>query len=217
MSDEVDRDTLVRGIVESILKNKGRTDSFTVPVGISNHHVHLSQEDQDILFGKGYELHALKDLSQKKQFAAEETVLVAGTRGAQRMRVLGPVRKHTQVELLASDAHLLGVAPPLCESGKWEPSPTVVLIGPEGVVTVDHGVMVAWRHIHLDPVFASGVGAEDGNMAKVHIGGRRGLVFEQVAVRVGPLMTTEFHIDTDEANACGLKNGDEVEVTLYEP
>lgn len=204
-------------IVASVLERCGRPP-FEVPVGISGRHVHLSQEDQDILFGRDYAFHLLRNLSQKGQYANEETVLAAGPRGALPLRVLGPVRAHTQVELLASDAYPLGLRKlPVCESGTREPSPALTLIGPKGAVTLTRGVMAAWRHIHMDPEFAARVGARDGGEARVRAASRRGLVFENVMVRVGPLMTTELHIDTDEANACGLKNGDRVQVTLYEP
>lgn len=214
---QIYKEAEVSKIVEDVLKKYCNLGTFEVPVGISGHHVHLSQEDQDTLFGKDYTFHLLRNLSQKGQFANEEMVVVAGPCGSLQLRVLGPARKHTQVELLASDAYHLGIKLPLCESGVWEPSPTITLVGPKGVVTVNHGVMAAWRHIHMDPEFASEVGAEDGNMAKVRVDSQRGLVFENVLVRVGPLMTTELHVDTDEANACALKNGDKVQVTLYEP
>lgn len=207
----------VRAVVEEVLRARGRPDSFEVPAGISGRHVHLSHEDQDTLFGKGHEFHLLRNLSQKGQYANEETVTAAGPGGALRLRILGPARAHTQVELLKSDAHLLGIDLPVCESGVWEPSPSVTLIGPKGTVTVDHGVMAAWRHIHMDPEFAAAVGAQDGDLARVRVDSRRGIIFEYVLVRVGPLMTTELHVDTDEANACGLKNGEKVRVSLYEP
>lgn len=214
---KVYREAEVRAAVEEVLRVRGKPDSFEVPVGVSGRHVHLSHEDLDTLFGKGFEFHLLRNLSQKGQYANEETVMAAGPRGALRLRVLGPARAHTQVELLMSDAHVLGMDLPVCESGVWEPSPSITLIGPKGTIIVNHGVMTAWRHIHMDPEFAAAVGAQDGDMARVRVDGQRGLIFERVLIRVGALMTTELHVDTDEANACGLKNKDKVWVSLYEP
>lgn len=207
----------VRAVVEEVLGTWGRPDSFEVPVGVSGRHVHLSQEDQDTLFGKDYTFHLLRDLTQEGQYANKEKVTAAGPHGALQLRVLGPARAHTQVELLVSDMHQLGIRLPVCKSGVWEPSPSVTLIGPKGTVIVDHGVMAAWRHIHMNPDFAAAVGAQDGDMARVRVNSQRGLIFEYVLIRVGPLMTTELHVDADEANACGLKNGDIVQVSLYEP
>jgi putative phosphotransacetylase len=186
-----------------------KTMSYKVPVGLSNKHLHLSLEDLEALFGKGYTLTPFKALKQPGQFASEEKVDVVGPKGTLKaIRILGPVRKETQVELAMTDARTIGVAAPVKESGKLEGTPGVKLVGPAGEVEIDHGAIVALRHVHLSAEQAKEAGVKDKQMISVRFGGERGLVFDNVLVRSGEGHDAEIHLDTDEGNAAGLKNGD---------
>ncbi|MFT9486155.1 MAG: phosphate propanoyltransferase [Tepidibacillus sp.] len=188
-----------------------------VPVGISNRHIHLSRKDLDILFGEGYELTVLKDLSQPGQFASEEVVTIEGPKGKiNNIRILGPVRKETQIEISRTDSFVLGVKPPVRDSGYLEGTPGVKVIGPKGEVELEKGVIIAARHIHFHTTDAEKFGVRDQDRLRVVIEGERGVIFENVLARVSPNYALDFHIDTDEGNAAGLKNGDMVEVLKYE-
>lgn len=183
--------------------------SLPIPVGVSNRHLHLSAVDLEALFGTGYQLQWRRDLLQPGQFAAMETVTIAGPKGCiEKVRVLGPVRQQTQVEVSRSDAYKLGFNPPLRESGKLQGSCPVTLIGPRGSVYRKEGLIVAQRHIHMSPAEAVTFGVADGENVQVKTGGERSLVFDRVIVRVSPHFSLEFHLDTDEANAAGISQGD---------
>jgi len=185
--------------------------SKRIPLGISNHHVHLSQFDLETLFGHGYELTSIKDLSQPGQFACEETVTVATYKGVLGgVRVLGPVRKQTQVEISLTDSYKLGVKVPIRDSGNLEDSPGLVIIGPEGSVALSAGVIGALRHVHMTPEDAAEFGVKDGDFISLRACGERMLTFHRVLVRVSERFALEVHLDTDEANAAGLRNGDEL-------
>lgn len=188
----------------------------SVVAGVSNRHVHLSREHLESLFGRGYELRRLRDLRQPGQFACEEKVLLASPFGVlEGVRVLGPLREETQVELSPSDARRLGVEIPLVRSGsRVELSSPLVLVGPKGSVEVRRGVGVAWRHVHLSPQEASEMGLRDGDEVCAEVAGDRGVLFRRVWVRVSPSFVGEFHVDVDEANACGLKTGDRVDLLV---
>lgn len=178
-------------------------------MGISGRHVHLNTEDLKTLFGSEGELHSLKDLSQTGQFAAKETVLIAGPKGAiPNVRVLGPVRGATQVELSQTDCFHLGIPIARRNSGDTKNTPGLVLVGPRGSVILAQGAMVAMRHIHMAPADAAAFGVEDMDIVRCGVFGERAVVFEQVLVRVHPTFVLELHVDTDEANASGLANGD---------
>lgn len=180
---------------------------YKVKVGISNKHLHLSQEHLEILFGKGAELTVKKELGQPGQFAAEETVEIIGPkRSLGQVRVLGPVRKETQVELALTDARGIGIKAPVRESGKLEGTPGCKLVGPCGEIELDHGVIAALRHVHLNPEQAKEAGVEDKEIVMVKVEGERGLVFDNVLVRSGEAHEAELHFDTDEGNAAGLAN-----------
>ena len=177
---------------------------YTVKIGLSNKHVHLSQEHLDILFGKGHELTPTKDLVQPGQFASEEKVDIVGPKNTLKgIRVLGPVRPETQVELAMTDARTIGIKAPVRESGHLEGTPGCKLIGPEGEVELDHGVMVAQRHVHLNPQQAIEAGVKDKDIVCLKIDGERGLIFDNVVVRSGDKHEREVHLDTDEGNAAG--------------
>ena len=188
---------------------------YMVPVGVSNKHLHLSQEDLEKLFGPGAELHPSKDLKQPGQYAAEEKVDILGPKGVLKgVRVLGPVRAQTQVELAFTDARALGLGVPVKESGKLDSTPGVELAGPAGSVKTSAGAIAALRHVHLSPEQAREAGVADKQMVSLKVPGERGLIFDNVLVRSGPGHAQEVHLDTDEANAAGLSNGMEVEILV---
>jgi len=182
-----------------------------IPVGVSNRHVHLSQEHLEQLFGPGYELTYWKDLGQPGQYACKEVVTVVGPKGViENVRVIGPVRKQTQVEISRSDTFKLGIKAPIRESGDLEGSPGCVLVGPKGMVSLDSGVIIAARHIHMTPPIASQYGLRDKDVVSVVVEGERGVVFNNVIVRVSKNAALEFHVDIDEGNAAVLNTGDTV-------
>ena len=184
-----------------------------VPVGISGRHVHLSREHLDALFGPGYELTKKKDLSQPGQYASEETVYIMTTKGAfTRVRILGPVRKDTQIELALTDTVKLGINPPIRDSGNVAGSPGVVLVGPNGTITLDQGAIVALRHIHMTPADAQRFGVKDKDIVQVECPGERAMTMGQVLIRVSDQYALEMHVDTDEGNAACLKTGDKVRI-----
>jgi putative phosphotransacetylase len=180
-----------------------------IPIGVSNRHIHLSQVDLEALFGPGYQLKPQKDLLQPGQYAAGEAVILAGPKGCiERVRVLGPVRKQTQAEISRSDAFRLGVTPPVRESGDLKGSCGITVIGPKGSVQLKEGLVIALRHIHMSPSDAKTYGVADGSRVQVKLAGERGVIFDQVSVRVNEQFVLEFHLDTDEANASGVNPGD---------
>ncbi|MCI5688845.1 phosphate propanoyltransferase [Anaerovoracaceae bacterium 42-11] len=177
---------------------------YKVNIGLSNKHVHLSQKDLDVLFGEGHQLTPTKDLVQPGQFASEEKVDIVGPKKTLTgIRVLGPVRPETQVELALTDARTIGIKAPVRESGKLEGTPGCKLVGPCGEVELDHGVIAALRHVHLNDEQAAEAGVKDGDWVSIKIEGERGLIFDNVLVRAGAKHEKEVHLDTDEGNAAG--------------
>lgn len=190
-------------------------DLLTIPVGVSNRHIHLCRKDMDTLFGEGYEMTPLKELTQKGFYAAKEMVVVAGPKGAiSHVRLLGPLRGDTQLELLLSDARTLGITPPIRDSGVMGESPLITIVGPQGTVMNNTGVMVAWRHIHMQTGEAKILGLKDGDLVQVETLGERSAIFNNVRVRIGDAISTEIHLDIDEANSADLKTGDLVRMVL---
>ncbi len=173
-------------------------------VETSARHVHLSQEDLETLFGKGYELTVKKMLSQPGQFASNEKVVVVGERGEKAMSVLGPVRKESQVEVSLTDARSLGLKALVRESGDLEGTAGCVLKGPKGEVKLEKGVIAAKRHIHMTPEDAKNFGVENGQIVSVAVETNgRSLVFGDTVIRVSDKYKLAMHIDTDESNAAG--------------
>lgn len=205
---------VVGQIVSEVLKRlRAFEEEPYVPIGVSNRHVHLCQEDLDILFGKGYKLTNWKPLMQPGQYASKETVTIIGPKGAiEDVRILGPVRKETQVEISLSDGFKLGIKAPVRESGKIAGTPGVILKGPKGEVKKDSGVIVALRHIHMPPDFARKYGLQDKEMVNVEVQGIRKLLYRNVLVRVSDAFVPEMHLDMDEANAAGVGNRDLVKI-----
>lgn len=178
-----------------------------VTVEISARHVHVSPQDLETLFGKGYELTVKKMLSQPGQFACEERVKVVGSKKEfPAVSILGPCRKETQVELSLTDARSIGVVAPVRESGDLEGTGTCKLVGPAGEVELTKGVIAAKRHIHATPEDAEKMGLENGQIVSVEIPSQNGrnLTFSDVVVRVSDTYALAMHIDTDEANAAGM-------------
>lgn len=173
-----------------------------VPVGISNHHVHLTQEAVDVLFGKGHTLERIKNLSQPGQFACKECVTLCGPKGViEKVRVLGPIRSENQVEILAGDMFKLGVQAPMRQSGDLEGSGGIIIVGPKGSIQITKGLIVAQRHIHMNPMEAEAYGVHDGQIVKLSVDGPRAGVMDNVVVRANDKGALECHIDTEEANA----------------
>ena len=188
-----------------------------VIANISNRHCHLTQKHLEVLFGPDASLTRLRDLIQPGQYACEEKVTISTSGGElHNVRIIGPVRSYTQVEISRTDSFLLKIKPepPVRDSGKLTGSSPITLIGPAGRIDLKEGCIIAKRHVHFSPSDASLFGVKDGQLVKIRAGGRTGrtVIFEEVLCRVGENMALECHLDTDEANACGLNNGDEVEI-----
>lgn len=191
--------------------------TLSIPVGISNRHVHLSREDMDILFGFGSSLTRMKAVKQPGQYAAEETVTLRGPKGElTKVRVLGPLRSTSQIEISVSDGFTLGIKAPVRMSGDLLNSPGIEVIGPCGRIVKTDGTIVAWRHIHISPASAEQYGLRDGMEIDVAIEGQRGGILSHVVVRVSADAVLEMHIDVEEANSFGLRNGDSVQRVITE-
>ncbi len=219
---ELDR-ALVEALVRRIIRERciGTSDASVelkrpeLVVSISARHVHLTDADVETLFGKGHTLTKMKDLYQEGFFAAEETVMLIGPRKRMlpSVRILGPTRKETQVELSFTDAISLGIDPPVRESGKLEETPGCVLVGPAGVVDLHHGVIRAARHVHMGPEDAMFYGVKDKEFMKLRIDSNGcTTLLEKVLVRVGEKIKLEVHLDTDEGNAVDLEHALKVEL-----
>jgi putative phosphotransacetylase len=191
---------------DEILSGRESDDAVhEVVVRVSVRHVHLTQDALEKLFGPGGALTKLKDLFQPGQFAANETVAIVGPKGRiEKVRILGPIRGETQVEISGTDQFSLGIQAPVRESGKLENTPGIVLHGPAGQVSLTHGVIRALRHIHMLPADADTIGVKNGAHVSVRLVGDRTTIVEGVIVRVSPTYALEMHIDTDEANAAGV-------------
>lgn len=188
---------------------------LSVHVGVSGRHVHLTKEHLEVLFGSSHILEPIKELSQPGQFAAKECVTLAGPKGViEKVRVLGPTRKESQVEILHADGFKLGVKAPIRQSGKLEGTPGITLIGPCGTVVLDHGVIVAARHIHMHTTEAAARGLVDGQIVAVEVEGPRGGRMDNVLIRANDTSALDMHIDTEEANAFGLKNESQVRILV---
>ena len=177
-------------------------------VEASGRHVHLSRKELDALFGTGYELTKAKDLSQPGQYASKERLTVVGPKGAfHNVVILGPVRKESQVEVSLTDCLQLGVKAPIRESGDIEGTPGIVLVNGDKSVSLDKGLIVAKRHVHMTPEDAEKLGVKNHDIVKVKVEGARPLIYDDVVIRVSPKFATYMHIDYDEANACGFSKG----------
>jgi putative phosphotransacetylase len=206
---------IVRKIVVARIGTAGRPEAPALRVDASARHLHVSKEDLETLFGPGYELKVHRPLFQEGNYAAQETVTIIGPRSRliSNLRILGPLRKKTQVELAFTDAISLGFDNlPVRISGDTAGTPGALLMGPRGVLEIKEGVIRAAIHVHMNPAEAAYYGVRQGDMMKLRIGGPAALTFERVAVRIDPTSRLNVHMDTDEANACGLHLTKEIEL-----
>jgi len=178
--------------------------SKNIPVEVSARHIHLSQKDLEKLFGENYQLKKLKNLTLPGEFAAKEKVEIKTLKTKLSLRIVGPVRENTQVELSITDAIKLGVKPIIKISGDIKNTPGAVLAGPKGKIKINAGVIVAQRHIHCTPKEAEELGLKNKQIVSVKINGKRGLVFNQVKIRIKDNYKLVMHVDTDEGNAGGV-------------
>ena len=191
----------IQSIVDAVM------GKIFVEMEASGRHVHVTKEQAQQLFGHG--LTPKRPLSQPGQFLANERVTVLGPKGEfQNVAVLGPERKEAQIEISLTDGRTLGITPPVRQSGSVQESPGAVLVGPQGRVTLQQGVIAAQRHIHVHPGDAARLGVQDKQTVKLQTFTQRPVMFEDVLVRVSPDFATYVHLDYDEANACGMKPGD---------
>ena len=202
--------------IENIVRKTANEYANTgeVKIGVSQRHIHLSREHLDILFGKGYELTKKKTL-MGREYAAEECVTLVGPslKAIEKVRVLGPVRKDTQIEISRTDTFILKVSPPVRPSGEIKGSERMVIVGPKGSVYLNEGVIIANRHIHLTPQYAQQHDIKDGDWVDVVCHGKEKTTkFYDVQIRVRDDFNVEMHIDTDDANSAGLRNGDMVTI-----
>jgi putative phosphotransacetylase len=198
-----------RTLLEIDTRGKEENIEGTIPVGISNRHIHLSRQDLETLFGVGYELTPIKDLSQPGQYACKEQLTIIGPsmRPIENVRVLGPVRKASQVEISMTDSYVLKVKPPVRESGKIKDSAPIRIVGPKGIVELNEGCIIANRHIHMSPDEARVFGLSDGDYVDIDVNGKRKTRWYDVQVRVHKDFRLEMHVDTDDANSAGIGNG----------
>lgn len=202
---------IIKIVTERVIKKLKEYNDFKIPVGVSNRHVHVSQEDLEVLFGKGYELTKKSVLKQPGQYASNETVTIRGPKGEfERVRILGPVRAKSQVEISKTDSFRLGIKPPIRESGKLDGTPGIEIIGPKGKIVLSYGAIIAFRHIHMTPEQALAMGLRDNEIVDVETFGERKGIFGDVLVRVSYKSALEMHVDVDEANAFSLNNNDYV-------
>ena len=205
---------ITRMVMESLKKQEQRQEAgYMVPIGVSARHIHLTQEDLEILYGPGYQLTKKKEL-MGGQFASNELVTIVGLklRAIENVRILGPCRKKSQVEISATDALKLGVKAPVRESGDIAGSAPIALVGPKGALYLKEGCIVAARHIHMSPADAKAAGVHDGDYVSVKADNERGTIFNNVKIRVDESLTLEMHIDTDEANASQIATGNTVRI-----
>jgi len=203
----------VRQVVDRVLAT---ADNRLIPIGISARHLHIKQSDLEILFGPGHQLTNIKDLTQPGEFAAQETVTVVGPKRRlfEKVRILGPTRPFTQVELAYTDGIYLGIDLPHRLSGNVKQSAPIVVIGPKGVLELKEGALRPMRHIHVNPDDAKRLGVTQGQMVSVKTFGDLSVTFNEVIVRIKEGLHLEMHIDTDEANAAGLHTVESVGLLL---
>lgn len=213
MMDNQSIEMITKMVLEALQDTDSKENGYMVPVGVSARHVHLTREHVNILFGEGYELTKKKEL-MGGQFASNEQVTIVGLklRAIENVRILGPVRKASQVEISSTDAMKLGIKAPIRESGNIAGSAPIALVGPKGAVYLKEGCIIAKRHIHMSPADALAAGVSDGDVVSVRGENERGTIFNNVQIRVDDSFTLEMHIDTDEANAACLATKDVVRI-----
>lgn len=203
-------ENLAKSIAADIATRLERSKT-PIPIGVSNRHCHLTEEHFKILFGRQAEPKRIKDIKQPGFWVAEEAIDVKGPKGLlRRVRLVAPYRSHTQIELALTDAHALGLKPPVRESGDIKGSAGAVLLGPAGQVEIKEGVIIALRHVHFSPKEATAIGVRSGERLRLRCGtgAGRSTIFEDCIARVSEKYSLELHLDTDESNAAGVKTGD---------
>ena len=206
---------IVRQIVVKRLAQPGQGAAPTLAVDASARHMHVSREHLDVLFGKGYELTVHRPLYQEGHFASKETVTLIGPRSRliSNLRILGPARSRSQIELAFTDAVSLGFDNvPIRISGDIDGTPGAFVMGPNGMIEMKEGVIRAAIHVHMNPAEAAYYGVKHRDVMKLRVGGDAGVTFNKVHVRVDPAVRLNVHMDTDEANACGLHLAKEIEL-----
>lgn len=210
---DISQEKLVKIITQKVIEKLNENEEVLIPIGISNRHVHLSREHLKYLFGKEYELTKIKDLKQPGQFASGEVVTLKGPKGEiENVRILGPLRDETQVEISVTDSFKLGVNPPIKESGNLDNTPGIKIIGPKGSIELRKGTIVALRHIHMPRDIAKKLNLKDKDEVDIEINGVRRAILGNVLIRVSDKYALEMHLDMDEANACCVKNNDLVKI-----
>lgn len=214
MGVRVDENRLIEEISARVMSKlleryRAERDPLEIPVGVSVRHVHITAEHLELLYGPGHTLTVQRNLLQPGEFAAEEVVALVGPRmrTIENVRILGPCRKETQVEIARTDAVVLGLNPPVRCSGDLAGSAPITLIGPKGVLSLPQGCIIANRHIHMSPADAGRFGVKDQDLVSVEVTGEKSLVFHQVQVRVKEGWVLNMHLDTDDANAAGITCG----------
>ncbi|QDZ99840.1 phosphate propanoyltransferase [Lysinibacillus fusiformis] len=209
---------IVEEVLQQILKNQSSPPhDGKIPIGVSARHVHLAQAEVEQLFGENYQLTPKFELSQPGQFASEETVVIAGPKGSiERVRILGPARSLSQVEVSWTDAMKLGIKPPLRISGDIQGSSPVTLIGPKGSVVLNEGLIIAQAHIHMSPEDSAKFNVMDGQSVQIKVEGIRPIILSNVVIRVSERYRLEMHIDTDEANAGLIQQGTVAEIVQHQ-
>jgi len=200
-------DMITETIYKEIKPKEEASNLFSIPVEVSNHHVHLTRDSLDALYGKGYELSKLRDLSQPGEFASNERVSLIGAnmKVIEKVRILGPLREYTQAELSITDGYFLGLDLPTRISGNIKGSPPIIFIGPKGVLALSEGAIRAARHIHMTPKDSEHYQVKNGDRVKVEVSGEHGVIYKDVVIRVSQKSKLAFHLDTDEANAANVK------------
>lgn len=212
MKNQVDNITYITSLVIDMMMEL-ELDPYSIPLGISARHMHLSQRDLQALFGKGYQLTVLKNLSQPGQFAAAETVEVIGPKDSiKKVRILGPVRGQSQIEVSISDGRKLGLNVPVRTSGDLNGTPGIRLKGPAGEITLECGLIVADRHIHMSPADAKWYGVTDGEKVQVLIDGPKSGSMGNVTIRVSESYKLDLHVDVDDGNAFLLHQGQKLKL-----
>ena len=217
MTETLNRNQL-ETLVKELMTRMGSTPTeedqeLGISVGISNRHIHLCQEDVEALFGSGYQLTIKKWLKQPGQYATAETVTIVGPKGSlANVRVLGPTREKSQLEISKTDSFALGVKAPINESGDLTHAGAVCVLGPKGMVTLKQNVIVAKRHIHMSPMDAAKFNVVNKQLVAIKTSGEREMIFMDTVIRVDDNFRLECHLDTDEANAASLKNGSKVTI-----
>jgi len=185
-----------------------------IPVGVSVRHMHICKEDFEVLYGPGKELTVYRDLYQPGEFAAKETVAIVGPkmRLLERIRILGPMRKFSQIEIAKTDSVYLGIDAPLRMSGDISGSASITVVGPKGVLQLKEGCIRGMRHIHMNPGEAKYFGLKNGDVVKVRVGGPSAVTFENVVIRISDKVRLQLHLDTDEGNVADINCSQDIEI-----